>query len=189
MVLDKDVISWIETQCGRKIRCSADCEYLALDIESLTGEHIGVNTIKRLLGFIQNEHNPRTTTLDIIARYLGCETWENMRKYTRVLQTSSFTNIRVAFPVREMEPGSRIRILYFPERIVDIEYQGDYHFIVFNSVNSKLQQGDQLFLTHIIPGSPLWVSDVIRDGKSLGSFSTGESLINIRLFRQKKKNG
>lgn len=61
MVLDRFTIKYMETQCGRKIRSSADCEYLALDIESLTGEHIGINTIKRLLGFIRDEHNPRIT--------------------------------------------------------------------------------------------------------------------------------
>ena len=79
MLLPKYIIHWMENQCGRKMLRSADCNYLALDIESLTGEHIGVNTIKRLLGFINDERNTRMTTLDIIARYLGCETWEQLQ--------------------------------------------------------------------------------------------------------------
>ncbi len=182
MVLDRYTIRWMEKQCGRKIKYSADCEYLALDIESLTGEHIGVNTIKRLLGFIKDEHNPRTTTLDIIARYLGCETWDQLRQLDRVFASSSFTGKRKEVIVRQLEHGRRIRIMYYPKRIVDIEYLGDCHFIVLKSENSKLQQGDQLILTHIIEQYPLLVSDVIRDGESLGSFSTGESFISYRLL-------
>lgn len=182
MVLDKYTISWMETQCGRKIRYSSDCEYLALDIESLTGEHIGVNTIKRLLGFIKDEHNPRTTTLDIIARYLGCETWEQLRQLDYVFSSSSFTGKRKEVVVRQLEPGRRIRIMYFPKRIVDIEYLGDCNFIVLKSENSKLQQGDQLILTHIIEHYPLMVSDVIREGESIGSFSSGNNPISYRLL-------
>ena len=95
MVLDRYTIKYMETQCGRKIRSSADCEYLALDIESLTGEHIGINTIKRLLGFIRDEHNPRITTLNIIARYVGCETWEQLRRMDYAYASSSFTGAPV----------------------------------------------------------------------------------------------
>lgn len=183
MVLKRYIVSWMEKQCGRKIRYSGDCEYLALDIESLTGEHIGVNTLKRLLGFIKDEHNPRTTTLDIIARYLGCETWEQLCRCNNHIISSSFTGKRKEVVVRQLEPGRRIRIMYFPQRIVDIEYQGDCHFIVLKSKNSKLQQGDQLILTHIVDRYPLMVSEVIRDGESLGSFST-EIFISYRLLQK-----
>ena len=182
MVLDRFTVKDMETQCGRKIRSSADCEYLALDIESLTGEHIGVNTIKRLLGFISDEHNPRITTLNIIARYVGCETWEQFCCMRYAYASSAFTGKRKEIVVRQLELGRRIRIMYFPKRIVDIEYQGDCHFLVLKSENSKLQQGDQLILTHIIERYPLWVSEVIRDGESLGSFSTGDRPIGYRLL-------
>ncbi len=189
MVLDRFTIKYMETQCGRKIRSSADCEYLALDIESLTGEHIGINTIKRLLGFIRDEHNPRITTLNIIARYVGCETWEQLRRMDYAYASSSFTGKRKEVIVRQLEPGRRIRITYFPKRIVDMEYQSDCHFLVLKSENSKLLQGDQLILTHIIERYPLLVSEVIRDGKSLGSFSTGDRTISYRLLPEASQQG
>ena len=84
--------------------------------------------------------------------------------------------------MRQLEPGRRIRIMYFPKRIVDMEYQSDCHFLVLKSENSKLLQGDQLILTHIIERYPLLVSEVIRDGESLGSFSTGDSAIGYKLL-------
>ena len=187
MVLDKYTILWIENQCGRKIRRSADCEYLANDIESLTGEHIGVNTIKRLLGFINDERKPRITTLDIIARYVGCESWEQLQRMDYAYASSSFTGKRKEVVVRQLEIGRCIRIMYYPQRIVDVEYLGDCHFVVLKSENSKLCQGDQLVLTHIIERYPLWASEVIRDGESLGSFSTGNQPIIYRLLPMPKQ--
>lgn len=187
MVLDRFTIKYMETQCGRKIRSSADCEYLALDIESLTGERIGVNTIKRLLGFIKDERNTRITTLDIIARYLGCESWEQLSRMDQAYASSAFTGKRKEVVVRQLEIGRRIRIIYYPKRNVVIEYKGDCHFIVLESENSKLLPGDELVLTHIIERYPLWVSEVFRDGESLGSFTTSDSTITYRLLPMPKQ--
>ena len=69
---------------------SRDCELLAPDIESATGEHIGVNTMKRLLGFIADERTPRTSTLDVIARYLGFDNWEALRLFDENSSNSTF---------------------------------------------------------------------------------------------------
>ena len=63
----------IKLKTGKDLVSPSDCEYIALDIFSKTNEHIGVNTIKRLLGFIEDDRNPRISTLNIIAKYL--EDW------------------------------------------------------------------------------------------------------------------
>lgn len=182
MILPRYIVFWMEKQCGRKIVRSADCDYLALDIESVTGEHIGVNTIKRLLGFIKENRNTRMTTLDIVARYLGCETWEQLEKYKSRYIGSRFSMKRKEIMVRQLEQGQRVEIHYPPMRRLIIEYQGDCHFTIIESENSKLAVGDQILLTHIIEMYPLWVSEVIRDGQSLGAFTTGNSLIYHRLL-------
>ena len=75
------VTDLLKQKSGRDFRLSGDCEYLAFDIESVTGEHIGVNTLKRLLGFIDDEREPRISTLDVIARYLGFENWDVLSIY------------------------------------------------------------------------------------------------------------
>ena len=49
------VTDLLRQKSDKDFRQSADCEYLALDIETVTGEHIGVNTLKRLLGFIGDD--------------------------------------------------------------------------------------------------------------------------------------
>lgn len=174
MVLPEHIFKLIEKHSGRAVTRSTDCEFIALDIESVTGEHIGVNTIKRLLGFIDDERQPRKTTLDIIARYLGCNTWEEMMGREDSLMSSAFVpGKRKEVMVRDLEVGKRVRISYRPNRVITIEYQGDYHFTVIESINSKLQAGDVLTLTHIIHQYPLLVSEVVRSGLSLGAFTAG----------------
>ncbi len=39
----------LRRQSGQELRLPSDIERLTLDIESQTGQHIGVNTMKRLL--------------------------------------------------------------------------------------------------------------------------------------------
>ena len=164
----------LEQKCGREIRLSADCEYLALDVESVTGEHIGVNTLKRLLGFIEDERQPRTSTLDIIARYLGFENWQTLQVYDDK-SNSSFDSTADEIRVNDLALGQHIQISYLPDRRLTIAYQGHNRFLVLLSENSKLHQGDTLQITHIVRGYPLLVSEVMRNGQSLGSFTAGKA--------------
>lgn len=168
------VTTLLKQKSGHDIRLSADCEYLALDIESVTGEHIGVNTIKRLLGFIDDEREPRISTLDIIARYLGFSTWVELRIYDDK-SNSSFESISDEIRVSDLTIGQKIQINYQPDRQLIIEYQGNDTFLILSSKNSKLQNGDQITITHIVRGYPLLVSEVIRNGQSLGSFTAGKA--------------
>ena len=168
------VTTLLKQKSGHDLRLSADCEYLALDIESVTGEHIGVNTLKRLLGFIDDEREPRISTLDIIARYLALSSWDELRIYDDK-SNSSFESTSDEIRVQELTVGQQIQISYLPDRQLIIEYQGNNTFLILSSKNSKLQDDDQMTLTHIVSGYPLLVSEVIRHGQSLGSFTAGKA--------------
>lgn len=159
---------------GNEIRLSRDCELLALDIESVTGEHIGVNTMKRLLGFIADERSPRISTLDVIARYLGYTNWDDLRLVDENSSNSAFDD-RDEYLACYLEMGQKVVITYPPNRRLTIEKMGDNHFCVIESENSKLQKGDLLTLTHLARHYPLLVAEVIRDGKNLGAFTAGKS--------------
>lgn len=174
MKLSPYITELLREKSGNEIRLSRDCELLALDVESVTGEHIGVNTMKRLLGFIADEREPRTSTLDIIARYLGYDDWETLRLMDANSSNSSFDD-RDEYLACYLEIGQRVLVSYPPNRTLTIENQGDNHFMVLESENSKLQKGDQLTLTHLVRGYPLLVADVTREGQSLGAFTAGKA--------------
>ncbi len=168
------VTDLLKQKSNRDFRLPSDCDYLALDIESVTREHIGVNTLKRLLGFIDDEREPRTTTLDVIARYLGFENWDVLKTFDD-RSNSSFESSSEEIRVNDLPVGQCIQINYLPDRQLEIEYVGSNRFRVRNSLNSKLRTDDELTITHIVRGYPLLVSEVIRDGKSLGAFTAGKA--------------
>ena len=168
------IIELLREKSGHEIRLSRDCELLTLDVESVTGEHIGVNTMKRLLGFIADERTPRTSTLDIIAQYLGYANWDALRLIDENCSNSAFDD-RDEYLACYLEKGQQVIISYPPNRELTIENLGDNHFRVVESENSKLQKGDVLTLTHIVRHYPLLVSEVIRDGQSLGAFTAGKA--------------
>ncbi len=164
----------LQQKAKRELRLPADCEYLALDIESVTGEHIGVNTLKRLLGFIEDEREPRLSTLDIIARYLDFDNWDSLKCFDDK-SNSSFNTAEDEIRVNDLSGGQRIQISYLPDRLLELEYSGEGRFMVKESQNSKLQIGDELIITHIVKGYPLLVSHVWREGIDLGAFTAGKA--------------
>ena len=164
----------LQQKVKRELRLSSDCEYLALDIESVTGEHIGVNTLKRLLGFIDDEREPRLSTLDIIARYLDFENWDALRCFNDK-SNSSFSAAEDEIRAIDLPQGQHIQISYLPDRLVELEYSGEERFKVLTSQNSKLQEGDELKITHIVKGYPLLVSQVWRGEADLGAFTAGKA--------------
>ena len=182
MVLSPYITQLLENRCGREIRRSSDCEFLVLDIESVSGEHIGVNTMKRMLGFISDERTPRISTLDVIARYLGFAGWEVLRLHDDK-SNSDFGIDTDEVKADTLPIGQHIRITYTPDREITVEYLGDGCFHVLFSKNSKLEQGDEILLTHLVRGYPLLVSKVMRDGKCLGAFTAGkERGVNFELL-------
>lgn len=168
------IIELLREKLGHEIRLSCDCELLALDVESVTGEHIGVNTMKRLLGFIADERTPRTSTLDVVAHYLGYANWDDLRLMDENSSNSAFDD-RDEYLACYLEKGQQVHISYPPNRTLTIVNQGNNHFLVLESENGKLQKGDLLTLTHIVRGYPLLVAEVMRDGRSLGAFTAGKS--------------
>ena len=174
MKLSPYITELLREKSGNEIRLSRDCELLALDVESVTGEHIGVNTMKRLLGFIADERVPRTSTLDIIARYLGYAHWDDLQLKDENCSNSAFDD-RDEYLACYLDIGQKVKVSYPPNRTLMIENRGDNHFIVLESKNSKLLEDDLLTLTHIVRGYPLLVAEVIREGKSLGAFTAGKA--------------
>lgn len=168
------IIEKLKEKSGNEIRLSRDCELLALDIESATGEHIGVNTMKRLLGFIADERTPRISTLDVIAHYLGYPEWEALRLADENSSNSTFDD-RDEYLACHLESGQQLAIAYPPNRRLTIEHLADNHFRVMESRNSKLREGDLLTLTHIVRHYPLLVAEVMRDGQNLGAFTAGKA--------------
>lgn len=172
MRLPFHVIQLLKAKSGSDLRLPSDCEFLSLDIESKTGVHIGATTLKRLVGFAQDERSPHTTTLDAIARYLGYAHWAELSKIEDNGNSdfdASDDEVRSA----DLQAGVYVEITYLPDRKVRMQFLGDCRYRIVESQNSKLQVGDEVAIQNFVLHHPLFVQNVWRHGEPLGQFTAG----------------
>lgn len=163
----------IERAYGRRVAYPADCEHLAAMIEQQTGERIGVTTLKRIFGFVDDVKSPRLSTLDILARYAGFKDYDSM---TQSLLGEGDSDFEENGDIRssELQPGDRIRFEYLPDRCVRVRYLGEEKFVVEHSFGSRLKAGDLLKILGFAQGQPLKVQSVERNGKIIGRYTAGK---------------
>lgn len=172
MVLPFNTIELLKQKSGNSLRLPSDCEYLSLDIESKTGIRIGATTLKRLLGFAQDERQPHMSTLDTIAKYLGFSHWDELMKVEDNGNSdfnASVEEVRSA----DLHPGERVEITYLPDRRLVFCYHGNNFYEVIESQNSKLHVGDSAEILSFVQDHPLLIVQVLRNGTSLGQFTAG----------------
>ena len=172
MRLPFHIIQLLKEKSGNELRLPSDCEFLSLDIESKTGVHIGATTLKRLVGFAQDERTPHISTLDAIARYLGYAHWDELSKIEDH-GNSDFDVSDEEVRSADLQLGADVEITYLPDRMVRMQYLGNQHYRIAESQNSKLQVGDEVEILNFVLHHPLLVLNVWRDGESLGQFTAG----------------
>lgn len=165
-----ELIKKIEKKFGRQLRYSQECEPLVEAIYEETGERLGVSTLKRLFGFVGQVVVPRTSTMDIIAQYIGYPNYELLLKdMENDSDISAFSPVD-EIDVAEIQTGTQIQLTYDPNRLIVMTYLGNSRFIVNESQNCKLQKGDIVRITHLAVGFDLLASEVVRDGNNIGPY-------------------
>ncbi len=172
MRLPFHIIQLLKTKSGSDLRLPSDCELVSLDIQSKTGIRIGATTLKRLVGFAQDERTPHTSTLDAIARYLGYAHWEELTKIEDT-GNSGFDSTDEELRSVDLPVDACVEITYLPDRLVRMQYLGNQRYRIVDSQNSKLQTGDEVEILNFVLHHPLLVLNVWRNGESLGQFTAG----------------
>ena len=183
MIIPFHIVQLLKRKSGNELRQPSDCELLSLDIESKTGVRIGATTLKRLLGFAQDERTPHKSTLDAIARYLGYAHWDELSAIEDQ-GNSDFDAPDGELRSADMQPGRSVEIAYLPDRRLVMQYLGDGLYRVSQSENSKLQKDDEVEILNFVLHHPLLVVNVWRKGESLGQFTAGRvsGLSSIKLL-------
>lgn len=172
MRLPFHIVQLLKNKSANELRQPSDCEFLSLDIESKTGVRIGATTLKRLLGFAQDERMPHSSTLDAIARYLGYAHWDELSKIEDD-GNSDFDSFDDEVRSADLPVDACVEITYLPDRRVRMQYLGNQHYRIVESDNSKLQIADEVEIQNFVLHHPLLVLNVWRSGKSLGQFTAG----------------
>lgn len=168
--MKSSLIALLEKQCGHDVTTPSGSERLAYDIESKTGERLSRQTIQRITGVIETEGNPRRTTMDIIARYLGFVNYPALKHFI-TSGTSAFKRVPGLITINELEVGDTVELAWSPDRRLTLECLDSGEMLVVSAENSKLAVGDRLTILQIMKGYPLLVKNVVRDGRSLGEYS------------------
>lgn len=67
----------VEQVVDRKMKTPKDYDYLSKSILEKQHENISATTLKRMWGYLSEPVKPRISTLDILAGYVGAESWED----------------------------------------------------------------------------------------------------------------
>lgn len=180
MVLNVAIIDRLKGKSGLLLDKAKDFDLLAADVLKQTRRVIGVTTLKRLTGYIEDDHNTNRYTLNTIALYLGCTDWDSLLGETPIDSDWNFADDSVY--IHTLELGTTIEIKYLNRRVLFevVMYEAVKALKVIVVENSSLKVGDILIVHKISKGQMLEAENVIRD-KAIGNFRTnGEiSAINI----------
>lgn len=173
MKLPEPIINKLMESIQQTVNSPKVYETLAYAIMKKTGERLGDNTVKRLIGLYPGNTKPRPYTLDVIARYLDEPDYDSLLRHTSQ-GNSHFIGKVSEVSSSQLAPGQMVQFTYHPDRSLCLRYLGDEHYTVVTSENSKLRPDDNLHIRHFILGFPLIALEVIRDGQSLGSYTAAE---------------
>lgn len=70
----------VEESAGRKIQTPKDFEFLSEQIFDRLHEHISPTTLKRLWGYLSEPSEPRLSTLNLLSKFVGYDSWETFCK-------------------------------------------------------------------------------------------------------------
>lgn len=172
-MLSKVIKDMVVKKCGHEIRYPKDCSLLANHISQHCKTQISSSTLMRLFGFVRGTKEPRLYTLDIVAEYLGYACWEDLAATMTKTEASAFVEME-QLQADKLRKGFHLEFGYEPNRKIQAKYIGGFQFEVVAAQNSKLLAGDVIKFVSIVQHYPLVVSDVVRNGHSLGQYIAGK---------------
>ena len=130
MVFSSPIRQAFEQVFGQALRYPGDFDALSEDVFDKTRERVSVNTLKRLFGIIGPEVEPRQSTLDILARYLGEADWAAFPAQLSGKGNSDFAQDPRNVDAAALAAGARVFFRYHPDRKVEMEHLGAGQFRV-----------------------------------------------------------
>lgn len=158
-ILIDRLLEAIETALGRKMDSPRSFEELRTLVFDRLNVLISVSTLKRLWGYVDTDAVPRRSTLSVLSRLLGYADWDGFcRAYANPDEVQSNPVITTRIDVdRDLRVGDRIRIMWQPGRICDVEYLGDGGFVILHAEQTRLSEGDTFECHLIIEHEPMYI--------------------------------
>ncbi|MBQ9463335.1 MAG: hypothetical protein IJU68_06725 [Bacteroidales bacterium] len=170
------LIQEVEKKYGRKVNTSTDFESLSVVIERDINEYISASTLKRMWGYVTLKPEPRVSTLDLLSRFIGYSSFAEFRKRLQEMPDfdSGFFSTR-CIASSELQAGDVVQIGWAPNRLVTLEYLGNYSYRVVKSENAKLRPGDVFAAAQFMLGYPLFIDQISRPEGPTPSYVAGKT--------------
>lgn len=171
----KYLLQRVETFHSHAINTTVDFEKLSAIIEYTTQERISASTLKRIWGYVTNNHTPRRYTLDTLAKFIGYHDYDAFCKSEiseKVSDSDFFTSFKILSA--DLSIGDKLEIGWSPNRYLIIDYLGDNRYKVTQRDNSKLEIGDEFITSAFMLKFPLYLANVYRGENILPTFVGGK---------------
>ena len=155
----EELKSLVEQKYGKILATTTDFEEFSLYLEKETRGTISPSTLKRLYGYVSDNHKPRMVTLDILSQYIG---HRNYMEFTQLVSS-------------DLQEGTLVSIGWSPNRLLQLRYLGESTYEIEKSENSKLQPGDRFVTGCFIKEQPLYLPYIERGGERTASFVAGRN--------------
>lgn len=180
MILPESTISEIKNESKLSFDKAKDFESVCTLIEESTKRHIGVTTIKRLFGYINDDRKPNAYTLNTIALFLGFPTWE---EYVASKRLDSIIGFRdEAVYIHTLKLGAVIDVKYLNRELSFIveSIDGVNVLRVISAQNSSLCCDDVLFVYRLKVGEIIEAEKLIRK-EEIGNYRTNGKITFIEI--------
>ena len=192
MALDKVVVERLSERAGYPVDTPRGCENLHLDIQTALNleahECPSVNTLKRITGVLAYKGNPRRSTLDILARYIGYKNWPAMYNDITDYRCSGFNRPVTCYDMKELPTDTKVGIKWSPDRSLNLRHIGKGEYVVEKIRNGSLRVGDHVWLSQLVLRFPFFAKKVVRNNNNLGTYVSAQEwgIEQIRMRRPKE---
>lgn len=158
----------VEESANHTVTTSNDFIFLSGEIQGRLKETLSASTLKRLWGYVEGYASVRTSTLDILARFVGFPDWETfVSDYCEVESVqSSHRVVSKSLYTKDLNVGDQVEIAWNPNRRCQLNYLGNNLFEVIASENAKLKSGDRFLCQRFTMNQPLYVELLTQDGNT-----------------------
>ena len=172
----QELKSLVEKRFGRRLCTTNDFESLSALLLTEIKTPISTSTLKRIWQYVNDEHAPRMSTLDILARYVGHADFVAFCRWRKegAGQSSAFFSAE-RIVASDLSVGDEVEIGWAPNRLVRLCHKGEGIFEVVRVHESKLMVGDLFPTASFILGEPLSVPYIIRNGENTLPFVAGKN--------------
>lgn len=178
----QELLRRIEGKTNIKPKSPTDFNQLSDMIWDQTHETISASTLKRLWGYFIGVKAIRSSTLVILAKYLGFNGWDDFLENLNQ-DNGSDPVLSPLVKAEDLSVGDRISVSWKPNRRCTFRYLGNQQFVVETAENSKLKTGNTFSCSVFILGAPLYLTNLVQDDKAPVTFVAGKKDGLSEVFR------